>query len=282
MSRNHIITSRIEHPSVLAACGWLERQGFDVTYLEVDGRGAVSPDDLARHITNRTCLVSIMFANNETGSIQPVRELAALARASGVPFHTDAVQAAGKVPVDIEAIGADFLTLSGHKIHGPKGIGVVYVRKGAVLVPLIHGGKQEGGLRAGTENTAAIAGLGTAAQLAIRNLPRMAKVSRLRDSLEQGIREIMPEARLNGAKGDRLPNTINMTLPGLRGESLVLALDQKGVSLSSGSALQIRVAEAVPRTSGERPLGRGGPLFDQNLFGNRYHGRGYSTHYFDI
>lgn len=234
--RNHIITSRVEHPSVLSACGWLEQQGFFVTYLNVDSSGRVSPAELARHITDRTCLVSIMFANNETGTQQPVRELAAAAHARGVPFHTDAVQAAGKVPVDTEALGVDFLTLSGHKIYGPKGIGVVYARKGASLEPLIHGGKQEGGLRAGTENTPAIAGLGAAARLALRNLPVMEKVRILRDRLEQGIRAIVPGARVNGAAEDRLPNTTSLTLPGIRGESLVLALDQKGVSLSSGSA----------------------------------------------
>ena len=235
-SRNHIITSQIEHPSVLAACRWLEQLGCQVSSLAVDNNGTVDPADLAERITERTCLVSIMLANNETGTIQPVKELAATARAWGVPFHTDAVQAAGKLPLDVEALGIDFLTLSGHKLHGPKGIGVLYVRKGMSLEPLIHGGKQENGLRAGTENTAAIAGLGRAAELAMRDLPDMERVRSLRDGLEQGIRSIVPDSSVNGGGAHRLPNTLNMTLPGMRGESLVLALDQKGVSFSSGSA----------------------------------------------
>jgi cysteine desulfurase NifS len=235
-NKNHIITSKVEHPSILSACAWLERNGYSVTYLNVDGAGRVDPDDLGREITNTTCLVSVMTANNETGTIQPIAELARIAKARGVLFHTDAVQAAGKIPIDVEALGVDFLTMSGHKIHGPKGIGVLYMRKGAVLEPLIHGGKQEGGLRAGTENAPGIAGLGTAAELALKNLPLMANVRKLRDRLEKGIKELVPGSHVNGDTADRLPNTLNMTLPGMRGESVVLALDQKGVSLSSGSA----------------------------------------------
>jgi cysteine desulfurase NifS len=235
-NRNHIITSKIEHPSVLSACAWLEKNGCTVTYLNVDGAGRVDPDELGRSITDRTCLVSIMMANNETGTIQPIAELARIAHERGVLFHTDAVQAAGKIPVDVEALGVDFLTMSGHKIYGPKGIGVLYLRKGTVLEPLIHGGKQEGGLRAGTENAPAIAGLGIAAELAMKNLPQMAQIRAMRDRLERGIKEIVPGARVNGEGADRIPNTLNMTLPDMRGESLVLALDRKGLSLSSGSA----------------------------------------------
>ena len=235
-NKNHIITSKIEHPSILSACAWLEKNGCSVTYLDVDGSGSVDPDELGRKMTDKTCLVSVMTANNETGAIQPIAELAKIAKARGALFHTDAVQAVGKIPIDVEALGVDFLTMSGHKIHGPKGIGVLYIRKGAAIEPLIHGGKQEGGLRAGTENAPAIAGLGTAADLAQKNLQRMAKVSAMRDRLEQGIRDLAPQARVNGNGANRLPNTLNMTLPGMRGESIVLALDQKGVSLSSGSA----------------------------------------------
>ncbi|HEX8948302.1 MAG TPA: IscS subfamily cysteine desulfurase, partial [Dissulfurispiraceae bacterium] len=234
--RNHIITTRIEHHSVLAACEWLEGRGFEVTYLAVDKTGMVPPDDLARAITERTFLVSIMAANNETGTIQPVKELSSLAKERGVLFHTDAVQALGKIPVDVEALGVDLLTMSGHKICGPKGVGALYVRKGVVLEPLVHGGKQEGGLRAGTENTIGISGFGKAAEIASRNLFRMEGIRELRDRLEEGIKGIIPGASLNGHARERLPNTLNLTLPGMRGESMVLALDQRGVSLSSGSA----------------------------------------------
>ncbi len=189
-------------------------------------------------ITEKTCLVSIMAANNETGSLQPVTELAAVAREKGVLFHTDAVQAVGKIPVDVQAWGVDFLTLSGHKFHGPKGTGAVYVRKGVErLPPLIHGGKQEGGLRGGTENSAGIIGMGRAAQLAAQRLDEMQnRVRRMRDALYEGIARIVPAARLNGHPEKRLPNTLNVTLPGIRGESLVLALDSRGVFFSSGSA----------------------------------------------
>ncbi len=234
--KNHIVTTKIEHPSVLLACAWLEQYGFTVTYLDVDSTGMVDPHDLASAISEKTCLVSIMLANNECGTIQPVAELAQTAKERQVLFHTDAVQAAGKIPIDVQALGVDFLTLSGHKLHGPKGVGVLYMHKGAGLVPLIHGGKQENGIRAGTENVIGIAGFGRAAEFALQNLPRMALVSSRRDRLEDGIRSLVPEARLNGHPDDRLPNTVNMTLPGMRGESVVLALDQQGVSISSGSA----------------------------------------------
>ncbi len=234
--KNHIITTTIEHPSVMMVCKWLEKYGFAVTYLEVDRTGRLNPDDLASNITNKTCLVSVMAANNETGSIQPVPELALIAKERSVLFHTDGVQAIGKIPVDVESLGVDFLTMSGHKFYGPKGIGALYVRKGVNLEPLIHGGKQEGGLRGGTENVAGIVGFGKAAELALKNLSRMDKVREMRDRLEEGIETIVPEAKLNGHPEERLLNTLNMTLPGMRGESIVLALDQKGVSLSSGSA----------------------------------------------
>jgi len=235
--KNHIITSAIEHPSIINTCRWLEKHGVMVTYLPVDRNGIVDPDDLRDALTVKTCLVSIMYANNETGSIQPIADLARIAKERGVLFHTDAVQAVGKVPVDIEELGVDFLTMSGHKFHGPKGIGAVYIRKGAETGPLIHGGRQEAGLRGGTENTMGIAGLGKAAQLAERQPKEMQeKVRVLRDSLHAGILDMVPEAILNGHPEQRLPNTLNVTLPGIRGESLVLALDAKGVCFSSGSA----------------------------------------------
>jgi cysteine desulfurase NifS len=235
-SKNHVITSSIEHPSVLLACKWLQRQGFDVTFLPADNCGVIDPDSLKKTLTARTCLVSIMAANNESGSIQPVTELARIARERGALFHTDAVQAAGKIPVDAQAWGVDFLTVSGHKFHGPKGTGAVYIRKGVELEPLIHGGKQEWGLRGGTENTAGIVGMGRAASLAMDSLRHMDSVRALRDRLFEGISGIVPDARLNGHPEARLPNTLNVTLPGLRGESVVLALDSMGVCFASGSA----------------------------------------------
>jgi cysteine desulfurase NifS len=234
--KNHIITSSIEHLSVLNACQWLEKRGFSVTYLPVDAEGRVNPDALKAAITDRTCLVSVMLANNETGSIQPIVELANIARERGVLFHTDGVQAIGKIPIDVEELGVDLLTMSGHKFHGPKGVGALYVRKGVMLDALVSGGHQEMGLRAGTENVTGIIGFGKAAELAVDHLPQMSYVRELRDRLERGIRELIPDVKLNSHRKQRLPNTLNLTLPGVRGESLVLALDQKGVAISSGSA----------------------------------------------
>ncbi|HEO65775.1 MAG TPA: aminotransferase class V-fold PLP-dependent enzyme, partial [Spirochaetes bacterium] len=234
--KNHIITTSIEHPSVFNTCKWLEKQGVRVTYLEVDETGRVHPESLLSAITENTCLVSIMTANNETGSIQPIAELANIAREHAVLFHTDSVQAIGKIPVNVSELGIDFLTLSGHKLHGPKGVGALYIRKDLHFEPLIHGGEQEVGLRAGTENVTGIVGFGKACELALQRLSQMDELRVLRVSLEQGIKELLPSAKLNGHPEERLSNTLNMTLPGIRGESMVLTLDQKGVSLSSGSA----------------------------------------------
>lgn len=240
---NHIITSAIEHPAVLACCVWLKKLGFRLTTLPVTPEGVVDAGDLEAAMTPDTILVSIMTANNETGALQPVAELARVAHAHGVIFHTDAVQAVGKIPVDVQELNVDLLTLSGHKIHGPKGVGALYVRKGIDLDPLVHGGKQEHGVRAGTENVAGLAGLGKAAEIALQRLPDMERVRMLRDRLEQGIRKILPEAHRNGPLNVRLPNTLNMTLPGMRGESVVLALDHRGVALSSGSACRAGTPE---------------------------------------
>ncbi|MBI1724310.1 MAG: aminotransferase class V-fold PLP-dependent enzyme, partial [Candidatus Tectomicrobia bacterium] len=232
----HIVTTSVEHPSVLGACRFLGRLGYEVTFLAVDEAGWVDPGRLRGVMREGTILVSVMMANNETGTLLPIRELCAAAHAGGALFHTDAVQAVGKIPVDVEALGVDLLSLAAHKFHGPKGAGALYVRKGVELEPLVHGGQQEGGLRAGTENVPQIAGMGKAAELALGRLGRAEGVRRLRDRLEAGIRQLIPGARLNGHPESRLPNTLNMTLPGLRGESLVIALDQRGVALSSGSA----------------------------------------------
>ncbi len=237
-SKRHIVTTAIEHPSVLQTCRWLEGLGFSVSYVGVGRDGVVDPEDVAKAITGDTCLVSVMAANNETGSLQPVEEIAALARKKGILFHVDAVQAVGKIPLDVQAWGVDFLTLSAHKFHGPKGAGAVYVRKGVeVPDPLIHGGKQEGALRGGTENSPAIIGMGRAAHLAVRRLDEMQRrVAGMRDALYEGIVQLLPETMLNGHPRQRLPNTLNVALPGIRGESLVLALDSLGVFFSSGSA----------------------------------------------
>lgn len=235
--KSHFITSAIEHPSVLKVMEWLRHAGFTVTFLPVDRYGQVDPDDLAAAVTPKTGLVSIMSANNETGTLQPITELARIAHEHGALFHTDAVQAAGKIPLDVRQLDVDFLTMSAHKLHGPKGVGALYMRQGATLSPLIHGGGQESGLRAGTENSPGIIGFGRAAELAGNRLEdSVAGIAQLRDRLQARLLEIVPEARINGHPSQRLPNTLNISLPAIRGESMVLALDLKGVSISSGSA----------------------------------------------
>ncbi len=233
---NHIITTTIEHPAVLSTCDFLEKNGFDISYLDVDKDGWLAPEKLEKEITGKTILVSIMMANNEVGTILPIKELCAVAHEKGVLFHTDAVQAIGKIKVDVEELRVDMLSISAHKFHGPKGVGALYVRKGIELEPVIHGGKQESGLRAGTENVPAIVGMGKAAELAMHALPEMEKVKKLREKLGESIMELIPEAVLNGHPENRLPNTLNLTLPGLRGESLVISLDHYSIALSSGSA----------------------------------------------
>jgi cysteine desulfurase NifS len=233
---NHIITSTIEHPAILKTCDFLSRNGFEVSYLGVDRNGLIHLDTLKKAITSRTILVSLMLANNEVGTIQPIKTLCQIAHDNDILFHTDAVQAAGKIKIDVHELDVDLLTLSGHKFHGPKGVGVLYVRKSIDLEPLVHGGKQEKGLRAGTENVAAIVGMGKAAEIALSTLSNRNKVQQLRDKLETAVCKLIPEAVLNGHKEQRLPNTLNLTLPGMRGESLVIALDQHGIALSSGSA----------------------------------------------
>ncbi len=233
----HIITSAIEHPAVGSTCRWLEKFGFEITRLAPDTRGLLDPGDLEDYIRPDTILVSVMMANNETGAIQPIAEMAKIAKTRGMIFHTDAVQGLGKIHVDVKELGVDMLSLSGHKFNGPKGVGALYIRQGVRVEPLVHGGSQEGGLRAGTENVASIAGLGKAAELIPSRLSMMGKLAAMRDRLRGEIMKITPEAFVNGPEhGPSLPNTLNMTLPGYRGESVVLAMDRKGVYLSSGSA----------------------------------------------
>ena len=231
---NHIITTTVEHPAILNTCKFLEGLDYEVTYLEVDQDGWLAPDKLREVMRDDTILVSVMMANNEVGTIMPIKELCHIAHERGALFHTDAVQAVGKIKVDVKDLDVDLLSLSGHKLHGPKGVGALYVKKGVKLEPLIHGGEQEAGLRAGTENVPAIVGLGKAAELAV--IRKAEEIGSLRDQLQMAVQQLVPEAELNGRADDRLPNTLNMTLPELRGESLVVAMDQHGISLSSGSA----------------------------------------------
>jgi cysteine desulfurase NifS len=235
---NHIITTTVEHPAVLRTCEALQEFGFEITYLDVDETGCVDSQALKDAMRPQTTLVSVMMANSEVGSINPIAELAGIAREGGALFHTDAVQGLGKLPIDVDELGVDLLSVSSHKLYGPKGVGALYARKGIKLHPVIHGGGQERKLRAGTENVPGIVGFGKACELAVRRLNHneMDRVLQLRDRLEAGIREIVPEARLNGHPEHRLPNTLNMTLPGMRGESLVLFMDRRGVYFSSGSA----------------------------------------------
>jgi cysteine desulfurase len=233
---NHVVTTRIEHPAVLSTCRALEKAGAEVTLIPVDRSGRVNPGQVEAALTDRTLLISVMHANNETGVLQPVREIAAIGRARGIWVHTDAVQSVGKIPVDVRELGVDLLSVSGHKIHGPKGIGVLYVRKGAQPAPFMTGGSHERKRRAGTENVPAIAGLGAAAQLARDRLGEMqARVSALRDRLEQQIRLRIPGVSMNGSQ-PRLPNITNLSFENLEGEAAVIALDLEGLAVSTGSA----------------------------------------------
>jgi cysteine desulfurase NifS len=234
--RNHIITSIIEHPAVLNTCRWLEQIGFLITYLPVDRYGLVDPLELEKAITYDTCLISIMTANNETGTIQPIRESAVIARDRNILMHTDAVQAFGKIPVSVDDLGIDLLSVSAHKINGPKGVGGLYVRKGIELESLINGGGHEFGFRSGTENVMGLAGFGKAAELIPNHIARTVQVRKLRDRLEEGIRNVIKDSTMNGHPEKRLPNTLNMTLPGLRAESVVIEMEHRGVFFSSGSA----------------------------------------------
>lgn len=234
--KNHIITSAFEHHAVLHTCQALEKEGFEVTYLNVHENGIVHPDELEAAITDKTALVTIMYANNEIGTIQPIAEIGAVCHAAGVLFHTDAVQAAGHVAIDVSAMHIDMLSMSGHKFHGPKGVGALYARRGIILTNIIEGGAQERGKRAGTENVPGIVGMAAALKDACDHLDENAKkVSALRDRLIAGLRKI-PHCALNGAESPRLPGNVNFCFEGIEGESLLLLLDAKGISASSGSA----------------------------------------------
>ena len=233
---NHIITTKIEHHAILHSCEFLEKLGYEVTYLDVDKEGFIDLDELKNAITDKTILVSIMFANNEIGTIQKIKEIGKICRDRKVIFHTDAVQAVGHVPVNVHAQNIDMLSLSGHKFHGPKGIGVLYVRKGVPLFNLIEGGAQERGRRAGTENIPAIVGMAAALKEAVANMDEnMVKIAAMRDRLIEGLSTI-EHSRLNGDAKKRLPGNVNFCFEGIEGESLLLLLDEKGIEASSGSA----------------------------------------------
>jgi cysteine desulfurase len=235
--RGHIITSRIEHHAVLRTCQALEGQGFAVTYLPVDEYGQVSPDDVKRALRPDTIAISIMHANSEVGTLQPVAAIGALAREHGVPFHVDAVQTFGKVPIDVAAWGIDLLSFSGHKIYGPKGIAGLYIRRGSRMVAVQHGGEHERRRRAGTENVPGIVGLGKAVEIRAREMHDEARrLTALRDRLWEVVRERIPEVRLNGHPTERLPGTANLAFRHVESESIVLGLDLKGVAVSAGSA----------------------------------------------
>ena len=234
---DHIITTNVEHHAILHSCAALEKKGIKVTYLPVDKDGLVTPEQVRDAITDKTILVSVMFANNEVGTIMPIPEIAAVCHEKGVLFHTDAVQAAGHVPVDVKAMGIDMLSISGHKFHGPKGVGVLYERKGIRLPSYIIGGEQEKGRRAGTENVAGIVGLGEALELAVTNMSETsARMTRMRDRLVEGIEATIPEVKLNGHRTKRLPNNVNFSIKYIEGESILLMLDMAGIAASSGSA----------------------------------------------
>lgn len=234
---NHIITSAIEHHAVLHTCQWLEKQGFEITYLPVDEFGRVSVADVEKAITDKTILITIMTANNEIGTIQPIAEIGKLAKEKGILFHTDAVQAIGAIPVDVNAMNVDMLSMSGHKFHGPKGIGALYIRKGVKIDQFMHGGAQERNQRAGTENLAGIVGMGKAIELAVAGLEEnAARMSAMRDKLINTILATIPDTRLNGHPTERLPNNVNISFRYIEGEALLLRLDLAGIAGSSGSA----------------------------------------------
>ena len=233
----HIITSKIEHHAILHTCQYLEKRGYEITYIDVDEDGMIKLEDLKKAIRPDTILISVMYANNEIGTIQPIAEIGRIARENGILFHTDAVQAYGHVPIDVDELSIDMLSASGHKFNGPKGVGFLYIRKGVKIRAFIHGGAQERNRRAGTENVPGIVGLGAAAECAFAQMDeRMEKVSKLRDYLIERIEKEIPYCRLNGDRIKRLPNNVNCSFRFIEGESLLIMLDMKGICASSGSA----------------------------------------------
>ncbi len=235
--KRHIVTTQVEHPAVLSLCQHLEKKGYRVTWLRVDADGMLDLEELKASLSDDTALVSIMYANNETGVVFPIEPIGEIVKARGIPFHVDAVQVAGKIPLNLRQSPVDLLTISAHKFHGPKGVGALYVRRGITFRPFMIGGHQERGRRGGTENVAGIVGMGKAAELALRNMPEdEPRVRGLRDRLEQSLLESCPESRVNGHREKRLPNTLNMSFKFLEGEAILVLLDQNGICASTGSA----------------------------------------------
>jgi len=242
---NHIITSSIEHEAILEPCKRLEEEGFRLTYLPVDNHGFVNPYDLKDALSEDTCLVSIMFANNEVGTIQPIQEISSICKEKSVVFHTDAIQAIGKVPINVENLGVDLLSISSHKINGPKGVGALYIKKGIQISPLILGGGQEKGLRSGTENVANIVGFGKACQLANENLElNITFLKNLRDYLITNVTQQIPNVTLNGDHEKRIPNNTHFTFLGVNGEDLIIKLDENEIAASTGSACSVKTQKA--------------------------------------
>ena len=234
--KKHVITTRVEHSALIALGQHLEHKGYEVTYLGVDSKGRLDLDELAEAMRKDTAIVSVMFANNETGNVFPIQKVAEMVKERGIYFHTDAVQAAGKLPIDLSKMPVDFLALSGHKLHAPKGIGVLYIRKGTRFLPFLRGGHQERGRRAGTENAPYIVGLGTACELAMNHMEdENVRVPALRDKLEKGLLAAIPDAIVNGDTEHRLPNTTNIAFQYVEGEAILLLMDQLGICASSGS-----------------------------------------------
>ena len=241
---NHIITSSIEHHAVLKTCQYLERNGFAVTYLPVDCYGMVNPEDVKNVLTGKTILISVMHANNEVGTIEPIKDIGRIAADRSIPFHTDAVQSAGKLSLDVKELPVDLLSLSGHKFYGPKGAGALYIRDGIRINPLFHGGDQEKGIRSGTENVAAVVGLGKACELAKATAPAlMDEIRILRDLLQERISTAVPDLKINGHPVFRLPNILSVSVPGLTGETILHDLDERDIAVSSGSACTSHLVE---------------------------------------
>ncbi len=242
---SHIITSSIEHDAVLEPCKKLAQNGFDLDYLPVDQSGMIDPSELATLISKKTSLVSIMFGNNEVGTIQPIPEIAKICNEHNIPFHTDAVQAVGKIPIDVNELGIDLLSISSHKLYGPKGVGALYIRDGINIDPVILGGGQEHGLRSGTENVANIVGFGKACDIAKSRLEEdTAFVKKLRDSLVENVLNKIPKVSLNGHAESRLPNNAHFTFLGVNGEDLIIKLDEYGIAASTGSACSVNTQKA--------------------------------------